>query len=50
MLSPELYASRLRAELVRPEPTVRNGTLELPTEPGLGIEIVDEALAAYRTA
>ena len=50
MLSPELYASRLRAELVRPEPTVRNGTLELPTRPGLGIEIVDEALATYRTA
>ena len=44
MLSPELYASPLRAELVRPEPEVRDGTIPLPTEPGLGIELVEEAV------
>ncbi len=47
-LSSELYASPLRAELVRPEPEVRDGTIPLPTEPGLGIELVEEAVEQYR--
>jgi L-alanine-DL-glutamate epimerase-like enolase superfamily enzyme len=47
-LSPHLYDSPLRAELVRPEPEVRDGRIPLPTEPGLGIELVDEALERYR--
>ncbi len=48
VLSPELYASPLRAELVRPEPEVRDGRIPLPTEPGLGIELVEEAVSKYR--
>jgi L-rhamnonate dehydratase len=47
-LVPELYASPLRAELVRPEPDVRDGTIHLPTEPGLGVELVEEAVTKYR--
>ncbi len=47
-LSPELYASPLRAELVRPEPAVADGRIALPTEPGLGIELVEEAVSRYR--
>jgi L-rhamnonate dehydratase len=50
MLSPELYASALRAELVQPEPEVRDGRIALPTEPGLGVELVDEAVSRYRVA
>ena len=45
---PELFESPLRAELVRPEPAIADGTIPLPTEPGLGIELVDDALARYR--
>jgi L-rhamnonate dehydratase len=48
MLHPELYESPLRAELVRPEPTVRGGAIALPTEPGLGIELVEGAVERYR--
>jgi L-rhamnonate dehydratase len=47
-LSPHLYDSPLRAELVRPEPEVRDGCIPLPTQPGLGIELTDEALERYR--
>ncbi|MDQ4019270.1 MAG: mandelate racemase/muconate lactonizing enzyme family protein, partial [Actinomycetota bacterium] len=36
LLSPDLYESPLRAELVRPEPSVDDGKIPLPTEPGLG--------------
>lgn len=50
VLDPELYASALRAELIRPEPEVRNGTIALPTDPGLGVELVEEAVAKYRVA
>jgi L-alanine-DL-glutamate epimerase-like enolase superfamily enzyme len=48
MFHPELYASPLRAELVTPEPLIENGTIELPTAPGLGIELEDEAVQRYR--
>jgi L-rhamnonate dehydratase len=48
MLHPDLYDSPLRAELVRPEPAVRDGSVPLPTEPGLGIEVVEEAIERYR--
>ena len=47
---PELFPSPLRAELVAPEPAVRGGTIELPTAPGLGVELVEEAVARYRLA
>jgi L-rhamnonate dehydratase len=47
-LSPHLYESPLRAELVRPEPELRDGTIPLPSEPGLGVELVGEAVEKYR--
>ena len=50
MLSPELYESPLRAELVRPEPEITGGRIPLPTEPGLGVELVEEAVARFRVA
>jgi L-rhamnonate dehydratase len=50
MLSPELYGSPLRAELVRPEPKIKGGRIALPTEPGLGVDLVEEAVERYRVA
>jgi L-rhamnonate dehydratase len=48
MFHPDLFESPLRAELVRPEPAVLDGTIALPAEPGLGIELVEEAVERYR--
>jgi L-rhamnonate dehydratase len=48
LLSPALFDSPLRAELTRPEPELEDGTLPLPAAPGLGIELVEEAVARYR--
>jgi L-rhamnonate dehydratase len=48
LLSPALFDSPLRAELTRPEPELEDGTLPLPATPGLGIELVEEAVARYR--
>ena len=45
---PELFDSPLRRELVQPEPEVVDGRVALPTEPGLGIELDEEAVARYR--
>jgi L-rhamnonate dehydratase len=50
MLSPAVFSSPLRAELTRPEPEVEEGTMALPTEPGLGIELVEEAVRTYRVS
>jgi L-rhamnonate dehydratase len=50
MISPAVFDSPLRAELTRPEPQLEEGTLPLPVEPGLGIELVEEAVSAYRVA
>lgn len=47
MLHPALYESPLRAELTRPEPVIVDGWIPLPREPGLGIELVPEALERY---
>jgi len=47
MLSPELFDSPLRAELVAPEPHVEAGHIPLPTLPGLGVELVPETVARY---
>ena len=38
-LHPELTDSPLREHLVTPEPVIRDGRFDLPTEPGLGIEL-----------
>jgi L-alanine-DL-glutamate epimerase-like enolase superfamily enzyme len=50
MFTPELFDSPLRRELVRGEPTLREGRLPLPERPGLGIELAPEAVEAYREA
>jgi L-alanine-DL-glutamate epimerase-like enolase superfamily enzyme len=47
-LSPELFDSPLRRELVWPEPEPVDGLFPLPTGPGLGIALDPEAVAAYR--
>lgn len=47
-LVPELNGSPLRAELVRPEPLLRDGLMPLPTAPGLGVELAPEAVDKYR--
>lgn len=47
-LHPDLFDSPLRRELVGPEPEVRNGTIELSSTPGLGVELNEDALARYR--
>jgi L-alanine-DL-glutamate epimerase-like enolase superfamily enzyme len=48
LFHPDLFPSRLRSELVRPEPEIVAGQIALPTEPGLGIELVPEAVERYR--
>jgi L-alanine-DL-glutamate epimerase-like enolase superfamily enzyme len=48
-LSPRLWDSPIRTDLVRPEPEIRNGTMALPTAPGLGVELVEETVERYRT-
>jgi L-rhamnonate dehydratase len=47
-LSPLLWDSPIRSELVRPEPAIRDGRMELPTGAGLGVELDEDALARYR--
>jgi L-alanine-DL-glutamate epimerase-like enolase superfamily enzyme len=47
-LSPLLWDSPIRSELVRPEPEIRDGRMDLPTGPGLGIELDEDAVARYR--
>jgi L-rhamnonate dehydratase len=47
-LSPDLFDSPLRRELVRPEVELRDGRLPLPDAPGLGVELVHEIVEAYR--
>jgi L-rhamnonate dehydratase len=48
MLSPVLFDSPLRAELTRPEPELEDGTWPLPVGAGLGVELCEEAVEAYR--
>jgi L-rhamnonate dehydratase len=47
-LSPDLFDSPLRRELVTPEPEIVDGLIALPTAPGLGIELDGDAVARYR--
>lgn len=48
LLSPAVFDSPLRSELTRPEPELEDGTLPLPTAPGLGVELVEETVERYR--
>jgi len=47
-VSPHVFDSVLRRELVYPEPEVRDGAMALPTGPGLGISLNDEVVERYR--
>ena len=47
---PAVAESRLRRELVRDELVLENGTLALPSRPGLGIELDRDALAEFADA
>lgn len=47
-VSPHVFDSPLRRELVSPEPAVVEGYMDLPTGPGLGIELNDELVARWR--
>ncbi len=46
-LSPELFDSPLRRELVSPEPTIKDGRMGLPDTPGLGVELNSVAIQKY---
>ncbi|MBL8583085.1 MAG: hypothetical protein JNL61_12790, partial [Rhizobiaceae bacterium] len=47
-VSPLVFDSPLRRELVWPEPQIRNGFMDLPEAPGLGIDLNEEFLDRYR--
>lgn len=47
MVYPALFDSPLREELTGAGPELENGSVALPTEPGLGIELDAEAVARY---
>jgi L-rhamnonate dehydratase len=40
----------MRDELAGPEPRIRDGAFELPTAPGLGVELDEDAVERYRVA
>ena len=46
-LSPELFDSPLRRDLVTPEPTIEDGRMALPEGPGLGVELNPAAVERY---
>jgi L-rhamnonate dehydratase len=50
VLSPDLFVSPLRAHLVEPEPVVEEGRILLPTEPGLGVNLVQDTVERYRVS
>ena len=48
-VSPKVFDSLLRRELVSPEPAVKDGFMALPDQPGLGIELNEELVQRLRT-
>ena len=48
-VSPKVFDSLLRRELVSPEPEVVDGYMALPDRPGLGIDLNEELVARLRT-
>ena len=48
-VSPHVFDSPLRRELVSPEPTLVDGFMALPTAPGLGIELNVDLVERWRT-
>lgn len=49
-LPSDVAFSKLRRELVKDELAIRNGRIELPERPGLGIELNEEAVDRYAAA
>lgn len=47
-VSPHVFDSPLRRELVSPEPAVVDGHMDLPTGPGLGITLNEELVERWR--
>jgi L-alanine-DL-glutamate epimerase-like enolase superfamily enzyme len=47
-VSPKVFDSPLRRELVSPEPVLNDGFMELPTAPGLGIELNEALVERWR--
>lgn len=47
-LSPLLWDSPIRTNLVHPEPEIRDGRMDLPPGAGLGIELDEDAVTRYR--
>jgi L-rhamnonate dehydratase len=47
-VSPHVFDSLLRRELVSPEPAVVDGFMTLPTGPGLGIDLNEELVERWR--
>jgi L-alanine-DL-glutamate epimerase-like enolase superfamily enzyme len=47
-ISPAVFESPLRRELVSPEPMIVDGAMELPTGAGLGIALNEEVVERYR--
>ena len=47
-LSPHLWQSTLRMQLVHPEPEIADGRMPLPDRPGLGIELDEDVVERYR--
>ncbi len=47
-VSPQVFDSPLRRELVWPEPVVTDGTMALPEGPGLGIMLNEDLVARWR--
>ena len=47
-ISPHVFDSPLRRELVGPEPEFEDGRMPLPEGPGLGIELNEEAVERFR--
>jgi L-alanine-DL-glutamate epimerase-like enolase superfamily enzyme len=48
-VSPKVFDSLLRRELVSPEPELKDGTMALPDRPGLGIDLNEELVERLRT-
>jgi L-alanine-DL-glutamate epimerase-like enolase superfamily enzyme len=48
-VSPRVFDSPLRRELVSPEPELRDGFMDLPTAPGLGIALNEDLVQRWRT-
>jgi L-alanine-DL-glutamate epimerase-like enolase superfamily enzyme len=47
-VSPQVFKSLLRRELVFPEPELIDGYIALPDRPGLGIDLNDELVERLR--